>query len=125
MKFLLAVVVSLTLAACASNPADTDATPFVQVTDIASEGIFGKRLKLDDNYIVLSEDGTVNGMWAGGPAVGTWEMRDGLWCRTYTEFSLPDFVNDEKCHSWKRKGDTIKAKRDNGSGSTYTLTILE
>lgn len=123
MKYLAIIAFSFSLVSCASNPTAQSSTPFIQITDISSEGIFGKQLTLDNNYIVLNEDGSVNGVWANGPAAGTWEMRNGLWCRVYTKFAVADFVNNEDCQLFERSGDTIRATRDGGSGSSYLLAI--
>jgi hypothetical protein len=123
MKSILVVLFCFSLAACGSNPTKQESVEFVQITDMASEGIFGKRLTLEDNYIVLNENGSVNGVWAGGAAVGTWEMREGFWCRTYTEFAVADFINDEDCHLLERSGNTIRGSRNRGSGASYLLNI--
>jgi len=105
------------------NTPEPDDTNFVQITDIASEGIFGLRLSLDENFIILNNDGTVNGIWNNSPAIGTWYMSDGFWCRTYTDFNPSDFAGMEQCHLWERSGNEITGTRDRGTGTTYSLSI--
>ena len=105
----------------AEMPAETN---FVQITDIASEEIFGQRLSWDENFIILNNDGTLNGTWNDSPAIGDWYMSDdGLWCRTYSEFNPSDFAGIEACHLWERSGSEIKGTREQGTGTTYFLTI--
>lgn len=96
-----------------------------QFTSEDANSLVGKQLQLDENFLVLSADGTLSGTWGDGPLVGMWERRDGLWCRTYTEFYLPDFVDVEECHLWERNGNDVYAIRDSGKGKAYRLKIAE
>ena len=98
---------------------------FTQVTPAEIAGLTGKRLELDGNHIILDENGTVTGEWSGSPVVGTWEMRDGLWCREYSEFNPASFVGVDECHLWAIDGNTIKAARDSGKGRKYEFKISE
>lgn len=111
--------------AIAHLEATLDDIGFVQITDLSQENIFGKQLQQDANFIILNSDGNLTGTWGDEPVVGTWEMRDGFWCRTYSEFYLSEFSNVEECHLWERNGNRIRATRDSGNGTTYPLTIVE
>ena len=100
-------------------------SPLVKMSDFASEDIFNRQLIAfgGNNFIVLGEDGSISGTWADSPVVGVWELRDGLWCRTYSEFAFDSIVGVEDCQQWERNGNIIRGVRS-GEGS-YTLTVTE
>jgi len=114
---------------CAQTPnsesaSGSDSANFIPLTGDSFNGVVGERLVTSDgNFIVLSEDGTISGSWGGSSVVGQWEMRDGLWCRTYSEFFASNFVGVDQCHLWESNDEKIRATRDRGKGSKYFFSI--
>ncbi len=102
----------------------SDSSNFTQLTEDNISDVVGKRLVTSDgNFILLSEDGLISGYWGGSSVVGQWEMRDGLWCRSYSAFFAPSFVGVNACHLWEGNDENIRATRDRGKGSKYYFSI--
>ncbi|MEO0913369.1 MAG: hypothetical protein AAFY59_10325 [Pseudomonadota bacterium] len=47
--------------------------------------VLGKRLLLDENFVVMNGDGTLMGAFGAVVLNGTWVFEDGSFCRTLTE----------------------------------------
>lgn len=85
MRFLYFSVVasSVFLSACAEQPKIATDT-----VDPITAAISGKSLVRDDAVFDVGSDGSLTGK--GGPGMatefkGAWAIRDGKWCRTFTE----------------------------------------
>jgi len=113
------------ISACQTPGSTGPESSIKQFTDDEAKSLVGKKLRLDKNLIIMNEDGTISGEWGGGPVAGAWELKDGYWCRSYSEFYEADFTNVEQCHSWEIKGSEIYAVRNKGKGKPYRLKITE
>lgn len=127
---------ALALAACAETTADAemetetmaeesmaaDATmQLATQEDLAA--IVGKTLDFGEGRsFVISADGTLAGDWGGTPLAGTYEMRDGFFCRTLT--AGPGGGSPEDCQLFILNGDMLDVTRDRGNGSNFSYTIL-
>jgi len=129
LKIAALLIVSSTLiSACQQAPKNAQTAiqgNFTAVTESDLSSLAGKKLTLENNFVILSEDGSIEGTWSDSPVVGTWEMKEGLWCRTYSEFFTSDLVGDEECHLWERDGNMIKGTREGGKGTSYLLTAVD
>jgi len=124
----LLIVSSTLISACQQAPKNAPSASqdnFAPVTESDLSSLAGKKLTLDNNFVVLSEDGAITGTWSNSPVVGTWEMKEGLWCRTYSVFFTSSLVGDEECHLWERDGNMIKGTRKGGKGTSYLLTATD
>ncbi|MBX2837891.1 MAG: hypothetical protein KTR35_13610 [Gammaproteobacteria bacterium] len=97
---------------------------YTQVTQDELTTLYGKQLRLDQNYITVNSDGTFNGMWSASPIAGSWEMKNDFWCRVVT---LSDTITTgvEDCQLWEKNGNLIRGTRDSGNGSTFFYTITD
>lgn len=85
--------------------------------------IIGKKLSLGDNYLVLDSDNTLEGIWSGETLRGTWEMKNGLWCRLNTE-GPDELMNPAAgCQRWETDGVNIKGTRQNSENQSFMLKI--
>jgi len=109
---------------------DTD-DGFVQITDETISAFFDKQLflfngeSLTENFIVVRDGGSFDGTWNDAPIAGTWEMRDGYWCRVITEFFNPDRLGSEDCQLWELNENRIRGTRDRGTGASFVYNIVE
>jgi hypothetical protein len=103
---------------------------YEQITATTINLIFDKQLFLFDgeiqteNFIIVRSDGTFDGTWEDAPIAGTWEMRDGYWCRFLTEFFNPAAVGSEDCQLWELRGNQIRGTRDRGMGNSFIYNIV-
>jgi len=112
---------------------DLENTAFTQITEATINTVFDKQLFFFDegnnvqtaNFIVVRENGTFDGTWESEPIAGTWEMRDGNWCRILTAFFNADRLNSEDCQLWERSGIRIRGTRDGGAGVSFIYNIGE
>lgn len=102
-----------------------------QITSDNIDTLFDKNLfshngtELEDNFIVVRSDSSFDGTWNDAPIAGTWEMRNGFWCRILTQFFNPDSTGTEDCQLWTRTGDVITGTRDMGNGTSFDYHIVE
>lgn len=117
-------LVCLLLSACQSNPPERESnTGFKRISISAMGGLIGKKIKLDNNYIVLDDNGTFAGSWSGKTIKGVWAMRDNYWCRTLTEFFQADRLGEEDCQLWEISGNKLRGTRNKGSGNSFIYTV--
>ena len=97
---------------------------FTRLTSENIDAIVGKKLIAPDGeFIVLGKDGSISGIWGKVPVNGTWEMKDDLWCRTYSEIYVDSVVSVSECHLWEQSENRIRGTRDRGNGSNYTFSF--
>ncbi len=138
MKLNLAVSIAILVlaTACANGPSTngSDEMPAVRITSDSITGLFDKKLFFIDgdgneqrnNYFVLRDGGSADGVWNNGPLVATWEMRDDYWCRILIEFHNADSIGSEDCQLWEQQsGDVIRVTRDRGAGNSWMQGIGE
>ena len=96
---------------------------FTRVTQLEIDNYIGKKIQLNDNFIMLSDDGTFTGQWNEGPIAGDWEMKEDYWCRVLTEFYQPERLNQEDCQIWEANGSMLRGTRDKGTGKSFVYTV--
>ena len=117
-------ILVVALSACKSTPPEREQDDGFKRVNIAAVGaLIGKKIKLDNNYIVLDDDGSFAGSWSGKTIKGVWAMRDNYWCRTLTEFFQANRVGQEDCQLWEVSGNKLRGTRSKGSGNSFLYTI--
>lgn len=74
----------------------------------------GKTLVNAKGNIEVGSDGSLRGR----NVEGTWEVRDGKWCRTLTK---PERFAGTACQKVQLDGDTVTFVRGDGTTATYTI----
>ncbi len=121
-KAITVSIVLLMVSACQQNPVKSD-DGYTQVTETELASLFDTRLTADDVYVIVRSDGTFDGKESNGDSFkGTWEVRDGYWCRVITQSeAYPTGVED--CQLWERNGDKVKGTRKKGKGQSFIYTV--
>jgi len=89
-------------------------------SEIIAEQVAGKTLigAQNDNF-VIGADGSLTGTTAKGDAlVGTWEIKNGEWCRTITE---PATLAGSACQGATIEGSTFTVTRADGSTAVWQM----
>ena len=117
------VITALLLTACAGPTVVAPPQAFNgQITNQAEfSTIVGRRLTLGDDFVVINADGTFAGNYGGVETFGTWEFRDGYFCRTVTQG--PSGPDPENCQINILQGNTLTVKPDRGAGRTVVYTV--
>ncbi|MCV6585144.1 MAG: hypothetical protein OIF47_06380 [Marinibacterium sp.] len=106
-KFTLgAVACALVLAACDIPTA---------AVDPLNAALSGKTLTSGSTTIMLGSDGTIS----GDGVAGTWEIRDGKFCRTLTQ---PESLQGSECQTVTLDGDKATFQSPTGRTSSFTLS---
>ena len=132
MKRSIFLIPFAALVACADASSDlaTDiADSALGARPITDEATFvslvGDRqvlLKDTDNEIVIGSDGSISGVFNGAVLAGTWEWRDGAWCRTLT--AGPRGPSPEDCQIWTITPEgEFEITRNRGEGSSFTYVL--
>ena len=105
--------------------AHLDETLLIPITQLDLTELVGTRLFLNENFLILRNDGTFDGTWEDQPLLATWELRDGYFCRVLTEFHNADAIGAEDCQLWRKEitGNRIRGSRDRGNGVSWWYTI--
>ena len=122
-KILSAVALATTLTGCLeSDDAMMDMAGMSLTTEQAfREAVVGKTLEFMGNTMVINGDGTISGPWDGRGITGSWEWRDGAWCRIV---AIGSEERPEDCQLWSVDGNKATFTRDRGNGVSATYTIL-
>lgn len=121
MKITLALstAVMIALTGCVSTTGPEPATKAgpTRITTAADFNrlVVGKRLALDGNHLTIQSNGKMSGEFSGKPLAGTWEWKNGYWCRSLTSHS-----KDTDCQLWMVKGNQHTVTRNKGNGKTFT-----
>lgn len=120
-----AALVGISLAACQTTGAQTD-QPVDSATRLATQSdigaIAGKTLTLEPGKsYVISAEGKINGSWDGSPLVGTYEMKNGFFCRTLSQG--PRGPSPEDCQVLTLDGNVLSGTRNRGEGASFKLTV--
>lgn len=123
MKYVI-LVAGLALAACEQTAgggamSNTSAAEAQRISTMEQlQPLLDRRWVFDDgSYDVVRADGS----FGGGEFAGTWEMRDGFWCRALTKGAQGSRVED--CQLLQGDGTTFTATRQKGQGSSYSFTL--
>lgn len=99
------------LAACTVPAPPLDQGRILTEADFR-ERVAGKTARSDLATITVAEDGTISGVSDGQAIAGTWEWRDGFFCRTITS----PVLTPEDCQVWQITEDELIITRDMGTG---------
>ncbi|MEM0948938.1 MAG: hypothetical protein AAGK37_16170 [Pseudomonadota bacterium] len=120
-----ALVAASMLAGCQSGtssapPAQTGATPISTAAAFNSE-IVGKTLTIGESSLVIASNGTMSGTFNNAPLRGTWQFRDGQFCRTLTQHSTRAPTND--CQTFVLDGEGgVMISGASGRSFTYAIS---
>lgn len=116
---------ALFLAACqtTTQTAQTETPVGMQLaTQSDMSSVIGKTLTLGPGQsFQVAGDGTLTGSWDGNPLVGTYEMREGFFCRTLSQG--PSGPSPEDCQLLVLNGSNLEVTRDRGNGNAFTYTV--
>lgn len=117
-KVLVSGILALTLAGC------VDTSLPVTKGRISTEDQFlatvaGKTISNSDTTISIKHNGTITGVTHGNEISGTWEWRDGFWCRTITEPA----VTPEDCQVWEITQSQLVITREKGAGEVLRYAL--
>ncbi len=126
MKKVIGIaLISLGLAACETTGPQQSASSNAGMrlaTQADISAIDGKTLTLESGKsYVVSSAGTINGSWGGSPLVGTYQMKEGFFCRVLTEG--PNGPSPEDCQILVLNGDTLTGTRNRGAGASFRLSV--
>ena len=124
LRNILIGVSTVGLSACASTQgieSGTIATSnYTRVTTDEMQSYIDKKLTLKGNHFVISEDGTFSGNWNGSGISGTWEFKDGYWCR-----DMPSSKTPYDCQLWESDGDKLRVTRNKGKGERFDYKVID
>lgn len=116
-----AIIAAVFLAGCEAQPTETMAEMRLSTSDDFAQ-IMGKRLMFGDaDFVVINANGTLTGDFNGVDTRGTWELKDGYFCRTLT--AGPRGASPEDCQLVVRKGNVLSVTRERGNGASFDYTI--
>ena len=126
MKSIVVMLIAgVGLSACqtvteTAAPAQAAGKQLETQSDMAA--VIGNTLTLGPGQsFVISDAGTMNGSWNGMPLIGTYEMRDGYFCRTLS--AGPRGPSPEDCQLLVLDGTNLIGTRDRGNGASFTYTM--
>ncbi|WP_282608599.1 hypothetical protein [Pelagibius sp. Alg239-R121] len=108
--FVPMALIGLTLAACQTTTSGEKPQPAAPLEAALS----GRTLDSQNATVHLNQDGTLTGTGVRG----TWEVKDGKFCRTLTK---PDSLAGSDCQSVLFNGNRVTFIRSNGSQATYRI----
>ncbi|MES0884900.1 peptidoglycan-binding domain-containing protein [Roseibium sp. SCP14] len=97
---------------------ETNAAARIDTKEKLLSEIAGRKLTLDGNWVVINADGTLEGVFGKKTVKGTWEVKDGYWCRTLTS---PASNTDCQVYRLTPKGLVITRKKGKGKSVTYQV----
>jgi hypothetical protein len=87
--------------------------------EIPAGEISGKALTAKGAKLLVGADGTLSGTVGKGDGLtGTWEVRDGRFCRTIT---APERLAGTACQTATIAGGTLTLTRDDGTSVAYSI----
>lgn len=119
--FIKPFAVAVLLAGCQmsdqQSTSQTNAEPMMEDAEGGTllSRLSGKTLALNDLQFTLHEDGRLTG---NDGTMGTWEVRDGKYCRTIT---VPEKWKGTECQDVTIAGDQITFVSPTGRTNTYTM----
>jgi len=125
-KLIAAGALLFVIAGCQTTASNNqDANAFTQISDDQIAVLYGDKLEINDNFIVIDPDGTFSGSWSDALITGTWEMREDYWCRTLTKFHDASRIGQEDCQLLEvsADGSSVRGTRNKGEGSQFTYAV--
>lgn len=110
------------LSACQTTTEESEVT-YTQITTETAfiGGVVGKPLFLDSKVkgtVIISADKTWSGEVGPMKMKGTWEWKDGYWCRT-----LEGSPDDCQKYEMSSRYDAVRVSRDKGNGKVWIYKI--
>lgn len=99
---------------------EAEATPQrVETAETFHSLVFDRALTRFGVLLELGKDGSITGRVMGAPVTGTWEWRDGYFCR--------DFMGTGRlgydCQTVEMRADGLRFRADRGMGETLDLRL--
>ncbi len=124
-RFFGITLIGLGLAACQTTSDQQDVGEGIEMrlaTQADISAIDGKTLTLEPGKsYVISSDGTLKGSWGGATIAGTYQMKNGYFCRVLTQG--PNGPSPEDCQVLILDGDTLQGIRNRGEGASFQLSV--
>lgn len=98
----------------------TNAAAMIDTEEKFREQIVNRKLTLKSNWVVIKDDGTMEGNFGKKPIAGTWTWEDRYWCRTMTTHS-----KNTDCQSYRVTPAGIVVARNKGKGKSFTYQYAE
>ena len=121
MKYV-AIFALFALSACQTTGDTAEMSGMQLATQNDLNAVIGKTLTFNPGEsFVIAANGTMKGNWGGAPLVGTYEMRDGFFCRTLSQG--PRGPSPEDCQLLILNGSSLDVTRDRGNGGSFSYTV--
>lgn len=108
----------LALAACADTVLPVTHGPVTTAEEFRATAV-GKTISNSTTSVRINKNGTLSGVTNGTEIAGTWEFREGAWCRTITSPA----PSAEDCQLWRIDGAALTVKRNRGQGDTLRFIV--
>ena len=99
-----------------------DANTRIETEQEYREKVVGRKLVLENGYVMSHEDGTVSGEFGDQSLSGTWTWEDKYFCRT-VKLGTRDFGRD--CQVVEVSGDSLTVIRNKGEGDRSPVYRIE
>lgn len=117
MKTKLALSMSISALLVAGCMQDQATSPMQPLTTAA---VSGKVSTAGETSIFINPNGTLSGSGPAGAIVGTWEVKNGQWCRVITE---PAAWASSRCQQARLDGNVLSLPNADGTAMVnWTLS---
>lgn len=113
---LIGLVLLAALAACAQTVLPVTYGRIMTEQEFVATAV-GRTVSNADTSVTITGDGRITGVTHGTEIAGTWEWRDGFWCRTITA----PVRSNEDCQVWDVRNGVLTVTRDRGAGETIVF----
>ena len=110
---LIALLLPGLLAACANTVLPVTYGRITTEAEFVATAV-GRTVSNANTSIAITRNGRITGVTHGNEISGTWEWRDGFWCRTITA----PVQTAEDCQVWEVRNGVLRITRDRGTGET-------
>ena len=118
----LFILVGFVLAGCQTGQVTETAGAARLSTPADFATLYGQRLTFgDSDFVTINANGTLSGNFSGVETLGTWEVRDGFWCRELS--AGPRGPAPEDCQLFVRDGNALNITRERGNGASFVYMI--
>lgn len=115
-------VIAITALMVSTSPLQATANDFerVKAKTEFNRIIAGRKAVADWGWVISQPNGTIVGQVNGDKAAGSWEWKNGFWCRT---INIGSTGMPYDCQAVFLKGNTVVFIRDNGQGDQVVLNL--
>ncbi|NYS26471.1 hypothetical protein HUK65_15910 [Rhodobacteraceae bacterium 2376] len=112
-RLFLIAAMAISLSAC-------EQTVHAASDDALTQAVVGRTLTQGPNALTVNPDGTLTGQVGqdGMEAQGTWAVRNGQWCRTFT---TPQHLVGTACQDFELVNGTITFITPQGPSAPWTI----